>query len=418
MFVNDVLQVIYAPKQAFKRIVENPKYLGAIVILVLFIGIQVGYEYAQFSKTYTEQVSPLVGELNKYTNATYWRGSQGVTVTNNAADSFNYTVFLAGYGFYPNLFGNTSLQIQASNISNFTASIENAFNVDCSEVGFQNLSMVIKPIEPQTPPQEAILTLYSLTDTDYYQYNLTPMLADATVNTWNNLTIPIGKSVAEWTTTGNPTWSNITALQLSLAYPTATNVTMRFGALFFRGQYLTPIQYNSTGILLEFLQAFSLQFLVTWFLFSAIIYLIFKALKTPQLWKPLFIAIGFALVVMVIRALINVAATLALSNVYYPFDVTLGVNFTPWGAIFYPPEMGGSLFLQSQAAIPVIEAATSTFNTITGAMTVVSYVWLGALVTLALGALKPEVSFVKRIAIAGGSLGITVVVMLFLIGIF
>ena len=55
LIINDILKVIYAPHKAFKNIVTNPKYLGALIVLLLFIGLEIGYEYSQFSKTYTEQ---------------------------------------------------------------------------------------------------------------------------------------------------------------------------------------------------------------------------------------------------------------------------------------------------------------------------------------------------------------------------
>ena len=42
MILDDFAEVIYAPAKAFKKIIENPKYLGAIIILLLFIGIQIG----------------------------------------------------------------------------------------------------------------------------------------------------------------------------------------------------------------------------------------------------------------------------------------------------------------------------------------------------------------------------------------
>jgi len=50
LILEDIAKIVYAPVKAFKQIVENPKYLGALIILLLFIGLQVGYEYAQFSK--------------------------------------------------------------------------------------------------------------------------------------------------------------------------------------------------------------------------------------------------------------------------------------------------------------------------------------------------------------------------------
>ena len=38
LIINDILKVIYAPHKVFKDIVANPKYLGAVLVLVLFIG--------------------------------------------------------------------------------------------------------------------------------------------------------------------------------------------------------------------------------------------------------------------------------------------------------------------------------------------------------------------------------------------
>ena len=65
MILDDIPQVVYAPVKAFKKIIENPKYLGAIIILLLFIGVQIGYEYVQFSKTYTENTSPAVDQVTR-----------------------------------------------------------------------------------------------------------------------------------------------------------------------------------------------------------------------------------------------------------------------------------------------------------------------------------------------------------------
>ena len=100
-FLQDILQVIIAPNKAFKQIVTNPKYLGALIILLLFIGVQIGYEYVQFSRTYTEQTFPviffngpdLVNELPTYTNSSSWTGGSNVNLT-DSNDYFNYSIYL------------------------------------------------------------------------------------------------------------------------------------------------------------------------------------------------------------------------------------------------------------------------------------------------------------------------------------
>ena len=110
MIINDILNVIYAPQKVFKEIVTNPKYLGALIILILFIGLEVGYEYSQFSKTYTEQTTPTIDKLGTFTNATLkgsdnnttvWRSSSNVALTNNFNDFFNYSIYVAGFGLPP-----------------------------------------------------------------------------------------------------------------------------------------------------------------------------------------------------------------------------------------------------------------------------------------------------------------------------
>jgi hypothetical protein len=418
LIIDDIAKVVYAPKKVFKQLIENPKYLGALIILLLFIGLQVGYEYVQFSKTYTEQTSPTVDQLLAYTNATSWASSSNVALSNNYNDYFNYSVYVAELGTNYSLFGNSSMEIDSTNTNNVSAALGDAFNVDCSATGFQNLSMTIKQVAPQTAPQSAALTLYSINDSNYYTYDLTSSLSNTTaIGLWNNLTIPVGSAAQGWTSSGTPDWGNVTALKLDFNYPANSNITIRIGALFFRGQYQTPIQYNNTGLLLQFLEVFSLQFIFSWFLIAGLIYLFFKGLKTNITWKPLFIAIAFALFVMIIRALVNIIAALTLPTAYYPFDLSLGVRFDSYGAIYYPSEAVGTLTAQSQAVFSNIDSLTSTFRFITSGIFYVSYVWLGALCTVIVEILKPEFSMVKRIVISGVSIAVTILLLLLLVGI-
>ena len=423
LIIDDILQVIYAPHKAFKNIVTNPKYLGALIILLLFVGLEIGYEYSQFSKTYTEQTSPSIDQLGTFTNASAWAAAPNVALTNNFDDYINYSIYVAGFGLPPtdpnayySLFGNNSMQMSASNTNTLTAALGNVSNVDCSPSGFQNLSISLKLVQPQVATQNTTLTLYSLGVSDLYQFDIAPLLSNATNGEWTNLTIPLGPNAASWTTKGVPTWSNITSLQMDFTYSSNSNITVRVGALFFHGEYLTPIQYNSTGILLQFLQLFSLQFIFTWFILTGIIYLVCRLQKSPLLWKPLFIAIGYAMVIMVIRALVNLAATLTLPTVYYPYDLSLGARFDPYAALYYPADALGTLPAMSHTIFNNIDSATQAFRDIVSGMFIISYVWLGAVVTFAIGELKPEFSTIKKIALSAGSLAIVILLLIFLVG--
>jgi hypothetical protein len=417
LILDDLASVVYAPTKAFKKIIENPKYLGAILVFILFIGVAIGFEFVQFSKTYTENTTPEVNSLSNYLNATLWASSSNVKLTNNFADPFNYSIYVAALDSNYSVFGNSSLEMDAANTNNFTAALGNVFNVDCSAPsGFQNLSMTIKQVAPADPPQKATLTLYSLSDTNSYSYDLISSLSStAAIGVWNNLTISVGPHAQGWTITGTPSWANVTALQLSLTYSTSSNITLRVGALFFRGQYQTPVQTDSVGLLLEFLQAFGFQFILVWFLLAVLIYLFFKGLKTTVTWKPLFVALGFALFVMVIRAAINLVAAATLPPLYYPYDLSLGVRFNSFGATYYAG-VASNLTTQSRAILNSINSATAGFQETVLAMFVVSYVWIGALCTIIVGTLKPEFSMIKRIIISIVSVGVTLFLLLLLVG--
>jgi len=418
LILDDIAEVVYAPAKAFKKIIENPKYLSAILVLLLFIGLSIGYEYVQFSKIYTENTVPTVSQLPTYLNATVWSGSSKVALRNNFADPFNYSIYVAALDSGYSIFGNSSLEMDATNTNNITASLSNVFNVDCSAPsGFQNLSMTIKPVAPTVAPKSATLTLYSINDTNFYTYELTSSLSSTTaIGVWNNFTIPLGPNAHVWTRSGSPSWGNITALQLSLTYPASSNITVRVGALFFRGQYQTPVQSDITGLLLQFLQAFGFQFILAWLLLTGLIYVLFRGLKTAVTWKPLFVALGFALFVMVIRAAVNLIAAATLPTLHYTYDLSLGVRFNFFGATYYPEASISSLTAQSHAAINSINAATAGFGNTVLAMFVISYVWLAALCTIIVGTLKPEFSMIKRIIISLVSIGVTLLLLLLLVG--
>jgi len=425
LILEDIAQVVYAPAKAFKKIIENPKYLGAAIVLLLFIAVALGFEFVQFSKTYTENTTPTVDQLATFLNSTSWVTGSNVALTNNFNDPFNYSVYVAALttaptdsaGYY-NLFGNSSLEMDASGTNNVAAALSNVFNVDCSAPsGFQNLSMTIRLVQPAVAPQKATLTLYSLNDSNFFQYDLTSLLSNTSeIGVWNNLTIPVGLSQG-WTSGGSPSWSNVTALQLTFNYAANSNVTLRVGALFFRGQYQTPAQTNSVGLLLQFLQAYALQFVLSWFLLTGFIYLFFKGLKASVVWKPLFIALAFALFVMVIRYLVSIAAAATLPTVYYPYDVSLGVRFDSYGAVYYPSQAASVLTTQSQAIFNSINSATANFRFVVSAVFVASYVWLGALCTIIIGTLKPAFSLIKRMLIAAVSIAATILLLLLLVGI-
>jgi hypothetical protein len=423
VIINDILEVIYAPARLFKRVFENPKYLGVLLILVFFLGAQVAFQYAQFSKTYTEQTAPTVDQFPMVINATLWQSSPNINISDNFNDFFNYSIHVASLGApvnpmsYYNIFGNSSLEIGAINNNSLTATLEDYLVVDCGPDGFQNISMIIKIVEPQEIPQNVTLTLYTLSSTDFFQRDITHYFQDTSTNDlWNNLTLSVGPHAQNWASAGDANWSNVTALQLDFEFSADTNPTVRIGGLFFGGQYLTPIETGGMLFLLQFMQAYALQFVFTWFLLTGLIFLLFKVFKSTVVWKSLFVVVGFALFVLVIRAVLFVATTIVLPPINYPYDLSFGIRFDILGTLTYPAEAVGTLSTQSQAAYNSIVAMTQTFKTAMAIIFLAAYVWLGGLVTFIIGTAKPEFSIIKRVLISVVSIGVIILLLLLLVG--
>ena len=419
MILDDIPQVVYAPVKAFKKIIENPKYLGAIIILVLFIGVMIGFEYVQFSKTYVENTSPTVNNLPNFLNATNWQSILNVTLSNNYNDFYNYSVPVIGIGTNYSLFGNSSLEMDAANLNSLSAALGNTSYVDCiAPSGFLNLSMTIKQATPAVAPQSATLTLYSVTDTNSYQYSLTSALSNtADIGVWNNITIPLGKTLKGGNKQRLPDMEQHNSSPINLQLPSHLehNYWSRRLVLPRPIRIANPVQRHRphSGVFRDVLSAVHFRLV----LLTGFIYLFFKGLKSSVVWKPMFIATGFAMFVMVIRALVNLAVAATLPTLYYPYDLSLGVSFNTYGAIFYPPGTVGALTAQSQAIFNSINSATANFRFVTSAMFVVGYIWLGALCTIIVGTLKPEFSMMKRVLISAVSIAVTILLLLLLVGI-
>lgn len=348
MVVNDILRVLYAPQKAFKKIIQEPKYLGALIVLIIFVAAQIGSYYSQYSKIYVEYTSPTVDRLSTWTeDSTLWTGSSGVDITNNYEDILNSTAY-----------GNSSLQFALSNSNNMSIALDSFDSVDCSLKGFQNLSMRIKIVEPQSLPERVTLNLYSLSASAFFQCDLTTNFANSVAGTWNNITVPVGSG--SWLSNGNPVWENITGLRIDFVFPANYSITIRITGLFFRGMYQTSTEADIAGFLINVLQISFTQFLFQWFILTGLLYIIIKGLKGVVTWKPLFVAVGIALIVTVIQSIINTAAFSTVSSIYVPVEY-----FT--------------LPAEAKLIDDTFMTATATYSLIATAALLVTYVWIVAL---------------------------------------
>ena len=313
MFATDILKVIYAPHKAFKGIIQNPKYFGPTLIVILFIAASMGSTYAAISKTCIEKTLPDGKLLDEWTeNRTLWTSNAGITESNDGMNGSYY--------------GNKSIAFSITNNTEVWAQLKDIGPVNCSGPdGYSKLSFRIKWTNPEVKPANATIQLLSTISSEYFSYNLTGALPNFTYNVWNNLTLPLISD--GWSNSSSAaSWDNITGLKLDFAWVDSSNITLVVDGVFFRGNFNSLLESAATAFLVNYAFMAFTQILLVWVILTGLIYLMGRGLGGSVLWKPVLIVIGFTLVPMVIQSLVNTAAYLSSPTVHYPLELIGGVS--------------------------------------------------------------------------------------------
>lgn len=384
MFLKDLTRVLYAPHKVFKDVIQNPSYLGPILALLLFVAFESGYTYSVLGKSNIEQTLPIGDKGDPWTNdLTYWTANTGVALTNNHTNFVNGTTGTT--------YGNGSIQFEATNESQIVAKITDfGQEINCGSNGFQNLSIRVNLITPDAKPENVSLYLTSLSSSRFY-YDLTSAVSNGNITEWNNITIPVGRG--NWiNSNSNANWANITGLELDFTYSNDSHVTFLVDGLFFRGLYKPALQidavtYMANGILSAFT-----QYVLEWLVLTALVWGLIKVFKGQATWKPIFIAVGIALMVMVVQALLTaIVAQATIPSLYYQQEYFAGI----------PNEYA--------VAAQSLQNAISTFYQISIYIQLAVYVWLFAVNVFIVRAVS-TFNWGKSMTIAAASLLLTIVI--------
>ena|GEM_PF-351110 len=422
MVVKEVLRVLYAPHKAFKDIIQKPGYFGPFILLLIFVLAQVGSSYVTGSRLYIEQTMPVGLEADVWTeNATLWQANPDVVISDNGVDFINGSQAVAGF---PDYYGNSSVEFEVSDNNVLQMSLNDfGSQVDCGANGFKDVFFRVKIVTPDAELENVTLTLYSLTDSNFFYYDLTSAFSNSMVNVWNNISVPVGSG--DWLSNGNPNWENITGLKLEFAWSSNSDIDLRLDGLFFRGKFKAQIEL--VGGIIPYLAASALNgfapFLFEWLILTGLMYLLIKGLKGNVIWRPLMVAVGYALVVIVIQTLVVAVVYTTLPDLYYPlellayisgeFEVAFDVLFNQLATV----NMAEYIL---QAVVWVWTVALGTFVTraITGDKQIAEQVSMGKVTsgTATSGEVTPF-SWMKCLLVSGASLFLTIIILGFLLGI-
>jgi len=387
--IPNVLKVIYAPYKAVEEIASNPTYWGPLLIAILFVAANVGFVYISSSKTYFEQTLPNGLNHDVWTeNQTFWTSNDNATVS-ESSDVIPVS-YAAGARQY---YGPTSIAFSI-NSSEISMELSNIGPINCSSPdGYDKLDFRVKQLSPQNSSVvNATLSLFSTSPSDSFHYNLTQNFSNSTVNEWNNLTdIQLGGSGWNKVNAGGD-WNNITGLELDLAWPAVSNISLVVYGLFFHGPYQSSLESAGSSYVVSVVFSYALEFLVTMVIFGGLLYLLSKGLGAKLVWKPLLIVVGCILITMVVQAIVNIAAWGTLSNVYVPFALEGGI----------PGE--------GQAALNAISSQTYFVSLTTEIFQILTYVWTIALAGLAVHVLG-KLSWAKSLLAATVAYFVTLVIL-------
>ena len=313
--LKDIFKVIYAPRKAFNEIIQNPKYIGPILIMVLFTVANLGFIYTIISKTYTEQTLPTAEQLDIWTeNATLWTATPNVIIIENFVDYINGTYY-----------GNRSIEFSIFNSTQISMQLNDMGSINCSgEDGYKSLYLRIKGISPEDKPENVTIYLNSTTPSDYFYYNLTEKFSNSTPNVWNNLTLQLDTPI--WNNGANANWENITGLKLEFAWSNNSNITLLVDGLFFGGNFKSPVE-NLSNYMVNYSIVSFMEFIIKWVFLGGLLYIMTGAFKAKTVWRPMLILVGFALITMLVQAVINaVIFSTQLPTLYYRLDFLGGVE--------------------------------------------------------------------------------------------
>ncbi len=312
--IRQILEVFYAPQKAFRDISEKQKYLGPVLVMIIFGAMFSLAAYTYLSRAYVEQTMPVTANGDQWTeNSTLWVSNADVVIT----ESDDH---ISG-GFY----GNKSIDFSAINSTRIWMLLDNIGPVNCSgSQGYRNVSIRVKPIYPSDNEiTNASLYLYS-SSTDYFYFNLASHLLSSN-GIWFNFTIPLG-SENGWSSNGiSAEWDNINTVKLEFDWTKNANLTVRVDGLLFRGLFESPLGNGFNTISSYFMRGL-MQFIIRWVVVATFIYLLTRWFGSHGIWKLALILTGFALIPMVVQAAINTAAFSTLPTLNYPFEFFAGAQ--------------------------------------------------------------------------------------------
>lgn len=373
----EVLEVLYSPVKAFRKIIEKPDLKGVILVLLLAIASTLVFQFIYNSKQLYENRLPEDDDwAEALTNSHSW--------VSNGLPSIDDTDYKMG-----NSDGNHSVTSSVLNETSIWLKITDFDSVNCSEEkGYTELFFWINWInEAETFPSSGTLKLFSSSEDSYFESDITDLLSSS--GEWTNTTLKVG-SDQDWSPSNSPDWRNITGIEFNLVWLDPANLTMKVDGLFFRN-FVSPIEaIGFSGAMLSLFVSVAFSVAMNWILWAGIVVIVAKLFgEELGRWNVFFIIIGHAFIVTAVYTLASALAFSSLPILSLPLDYDLQI------AVF------------NEAWLPNLAYQVGTL------MLWVGEVWIAALSAVVIRLMK-NTTWGKAATIAAVAFGIRFILRLFI----
>jgi hypothetical protein len=309
--VYEILEVVYSPIKAYKKIVQNPSFVGPLIVMVLFIIASLGNEFARASNFHVQQTEPSF--LNPY-DPDPWTENCSLWVSNGNVNCSTDDLVL----------GYNSVRAEIRNEIQLWMEIVDIGEVNCSRIdGYANVTFALKWLHPKSQPRNASLHLFSNYSSEYFYRDLTDYINQTKNDEWNNLTIPLEADASQWIQSSDQSvWKSITGLRLELMWEESdrSNITLLIDKLFFRSETFLPI----TGAVMDNLVTLLINTLVGfpfyWILFSFVLFIVSKVFRVVSELKMFLVIVGYALIAMVFMEVLFAGFYLVVNPLYFTIE--------------------------------------------------------------------------------------------------
>ena len=310
MVGREILEVLYSPVNAFRKIIEKPDFRGVILVLVLVASSMVVSQYVASSKLFLENRLP---ENDDWTESIITQPSW----TSNGSPIVDPVDYQMG-----NTDGNHSISSSVLTNTSIWLKIIDVGSINCSEeAGYTELFFWIKwNHEAELSPISGTLKLFSGNEDNHYKSDITNLLNSS--EEWTNTTLKVGPN-QDWSSKGSPDWQNITGFEFKLDWSSSANLTMKIDGFFFRKFSSPVITGEFSAILPSIILQVVLNFAMNWILWAGILILVAKLFNEDfGRWNVFFVIIGYSFIATVVYTLVSVVPLSTLP----PLNILLDAN--------------------------------------------------------------------------------------------